>query len=603
MLAKIGSWFKRFDTAVANTTGTQLLSAPVFLAGLLSSTLLRVLGTPFGSGAPFWQQLIEGWFAYLLLWLWIQTLTRWLIHLGSSARYLVVLSVLVGASGRGALVHFFVRQHDAEPVELLAYRMLSSILLVGIVMLLASYALSAMSRQTARLDQLVAYRKVLSDSLEQVNFQLDEWFSDLVAKVRAKLLSELGRRNAHSPGTFSANLKSLIANVVRPVSAELTTSLPPNPRIQDPVFSAQRNLARMVQASSTLSWRTRPVITPLIIGLLSVPSIAVFGNASIIEVFVGFGLLQATGLLITNFIFQKRPHTWSVFQGALLLQLLVLLANVPPAYYTVWRIGFLETRPDAFHSAALILMVGFSFITLLVATVDATLRGVRQIESELNETVSVLRWHLAKTKGEMWRRQQALARVLHGPVQANLTAHSIRIDLEASAATQRELELTAIDETYRAIESLDEVVLATTDFQPDLEKILSGWKGICEVKFQADAGSLAALNSDVSAARILLDLLQEGLGNAVRHGKASEVLATISLVAEDMILVTLTDNGVGLDPDSRPGVGSHHLDALTTGWTIATRGDGKSGARLNFFVPVAARVEPVRQFTESTFLS
>lgn len=602
LLAKISALLGRLDEAVAAAAGRQLLTLPVFLTGLISSTLLRVLGTPFNSEGSLIEQVSIGWLTFGLYWVWIQLVSRALLRLSRWGRYLVVASVLFGAAGRGAMVHLLINDQNREPVELLGYRMLSSVLLVGCLMLLASYALYVMRRQTARLDQLQAYRKTLTESLEQSSVELMGWFASLVESAKLRMRDHLRREAASSKGSFSENLKSLITEVVRPLSSELARAIPPTPKISQPNYSNKHSWATMVRAASTMSWQVRPVLTPVSIGLISIPSVYIFGNASAPEVFLGFGLLQWAGLSIVNWIFSRRPATWSALRGAILLQVLILLANLLPAYYTVWWIGFLERRPDYFHNSAMILTVGFSVVTLLISTVDATSRGVRQSESDLRDTVESLRWHLAKIKGEMWRRQQALARALHGPLQAGMTADSIRIDLEMSPARKLLMEQQAEESTLLAIDSLEIELTEGQVSERDFDAIVDRWRGICEIHISLKDEVRPLLRRDPSAARILLDLLHDALSNSVRHGAASEVKIEVRTHSPDLLHVSVADNGVGLKSEVGEGVGSYHLDVLTTEWTIRNAVSPLKGARLEFLLPVSVEDAPNAQFTESGFL-
>jgi signal transduction histidine kinase len=58
----------------------------------------------------------------------------------------------------------------------------------------------------------------------------------------------------------------------------------------------------------------------------------------------------------------------------------------------------------------------------------------------------------------------------------------------------------------------------------------------------------------------LLRILQEGLSNALKHARASEVSVTIETVTEGLRLC-VTDNGVGFDPgDVSPGKGLHGME-------------------------------------------
>ncbi|MET3697820.1 histidine kinase/DNA gyrase B/HSP90-like ATPase [Bacillus oleivorans] len=78
---------------------------------------------------------------------------------------------------------------------------------------------------------------------------------------------------------------------------------------------------------------------------------------------------------------------------------------------------------------------------------------------------------------------------------------------------------------------------------------------------------------EVAAYRIV----QEGLGNAIRHAQASEILLELAL-KEEMLILQLADNGLGLPKVTRPGVGLASMrersEELGGTFTIMSRIEG-----------------------------
>jgi signal transduction histidine kinase len=326
----------------------------------------------------------------------------------------------------------------------------------------------------------------------------------------------------------------------------------------------------------------------LLIAVVSIPSVLVFGNASAFVAFVGFGGLLALGLLLANSLLWFVTAGWNLLARSLYFLGLLLLASAPPAYFTVWMIGFLDSESADFNRAAVVLTVGFAFVALLVSAVDATRRALIKVEDELERTIEVLRWHLAKTKGEMWQRQLSLARTLHGPIQALMTAHSIRIDL-ASVGEKPALALEALRECRVAIDELGQMGALPTEIEKDITTIRERWSGICEVTTSISNRAKDALRADPISARIVIDLIQDGLSNAVRHGAANRVALTIEVLDDALISVTLADNGVGFTQPVVAGVGSSQLDALSLNWSLL-RVDASTVLR--FTVPFGEFTEP-----------
>ncbi|WP_326541640.1 sensor histidine kinase [Pseudorhodoferax sp.] len=92
----------------------------------------------------------------------------------------------------------------------------------------------------------------------------------------------------------------------------------------------------------------------------------------------------------------------------------------------------------------------------------------------------------------------------------------------------------------------------------------------------------------------LLRILQESLGNALKHARASEIAVTIETVAEGLHL-RVADNGTGFDPDGvRPGKGLHGMEKrarlLGARLTLSSTGHGTV---LELLLPPAAPSAPL----------
>lgn len=323
----------------------------------------------------------------------------------------------------------------------------------------------------------------------------------------------------------------------------------------------------------------------MLISLVATPSVYVFADGTVVPaVFAGFALIFGTGLWLVNQVMSRLSVNLPVLFRLTLFLTLVYLAALPAAYFAIEAIGFGASRRDGFSVSLGVVSIGFALIALTIATADVASRGGRLIERQLEETVNELKWHLAKTKGLMWQKQQTLARALHGPVQALFTAYSIRLDLEADTARQRELATEAIVEGNKIVETLQQVAQSEVDFDADLDKIAQRWRGICEIAVDIEVAARQTLRRDLVAARTVLDLVQDGISNAVRHGSARRVSLMLSLQGSDQVAVVLADNGQGFQDPILPGVGSSQLDSLAISWTLRNL---TPGAELSFSVPVA----------------
>lgn len=115
------------------------------------------------------------------------------------------------------------------------------------------------------------------------------------------------------------------------------------------------------------------------------------------------------------------------------------------------------------------------------------------------------------------------------------------------------------------------------------------WGGIVEIEIESSI-SQAAPGIQVNAVG---DAVEEALANAVRHGHASKINIEMHLTEIGDLACAITDNGVGISVDSRPGLGSAIFESITGGnWSRTARHDGP-GTRLHLVIP-ALELPPER---------
>jgi len=94
------------------------------------------------------------------------------------------------------------------------------------------------------------------------------------------------------------------------------------------------------------------------------------------------------------------------------------------------------------------------------------------------------------------------------------------------------------------------------------------------------------------AAIMVFRLVQESLVNIVKHARATHVRVEVA-VRNDELLITVEDNGVGIDPDRRDAVGSHGLAMMrhrvrSFGGTLDIDSPPQGGTRVRARIPLAA---------------
>ena len=122
---------------------------------------------------------------------------------------------------------------------------------------------------------------------------------------------------------------------------------------------------------------------------------------------------------------------------------------------------------------------------------------------------------------------------------------------------------------------------------------LPHWQSAVQLKFDGSERMLPKTHTGA-----LLMILLEGVGNALRHGKATFVLVKV-VFSEETLTLTIADNGTGVDVDAalaKAETGNHYglanlrRRAEEIGGTIAIESAPFEGATLTVVVPTEGGV-------------
>lgn len=164
------------------------------------------------------------------------------------------------------------------------------------------------------------------------------------------------------------------------------------------------------------------------------------------------------------------------------------------------------------------------------------------------------------------------ARMLHGPVQARLTACALAIDgavatrdIDAYAKALREAHaVLGSPMTSEACAELDRTVDAGT------AQIASLWRGLVSVHRDLEPGT-----GEVSGppAVLVARICEEAVTNAVRHGGATDVLIHVQF-GDGILHISVRDNGTG-PAGGPPGLGTTTIAEATQGrWSLSAVASG-----------------------------
>ena len=401
-----------------------------------------------------------------------------------------------------------------------------------------------------------------------------------------KLSSDLGQ--VHD-GEQIKQLQSLASNLASEIEELL--NLPTQrinyakqaEKIQDLINKKLRPASAALWNGSTLSTPKLSILTLIKISLfeqrLKVVSASLFFSPYI---FIGlngsqgwqFAIIEtmlATFLNIVIFIICElffkngllnRKSTNTLIMGSsFVIPLLTIVYILPNSLF------WIESDATKFFyqlfltSCHITILLGFNLYKLLGQQRSAVLANLEQI-AQGKELFPFSSADLSAA------RDIALARYLHGELQAGLVATSLILE-RAIKTGDTNLANHALRSTVDILNQDHARVSQSRTSSPNarLEKISSGWKGIAEVKITLDwIDDLETL-----VLNDIITLIDEAVSNAIRHAKASSILVTGSRVGENLHFEILSD-GTGMTAKS-VGLGTKLFNELASNLTYSKQGE------------------------------
>lgn len=182
----------------------------------------------------------------------------------------------------------------------------------------------------------------------------------------------------------------------------------------------------------------------------------------------------------------------------------------------------------------------------------------------------------AQVRERTRRGQRRIAKLLHSNVQAELIASA---QLLAHRANKSSDPSSPQDDVTQEVQRLlsaiqDRLVPSAEPAIPAKDRILdltSLWSGMLDVKLETDDEAWVVLDQDQPALDAVIDVVAEGLTNAVRHGNGPQIVVSIAIDSSEVV-VLLTSFG-SLTQGVQPGFGSEILTEATSMWALEAEGD------------------------------
>jgi signal transduction histidine kinase len=249
---------------------------------------------------------------------------------------------------------------------------------------------------------------------------------------------------------------------------------------------------------------------------------------------------------------------------------------------------------EGWASGGQVLFILTPIAALGAAVVAAEDRRRTLGERELQAAVTQAEWSTHRVQQEAWAANRLLARELHGGVQSELTAAALRLEAWSRNPDPQTLDA-VLDQVRHAVDRVNDLMSRgveppPVDVRRALDSICDVWISLARIDIDLRPEVALTLEQDQAAAVTVIEVVRECLGNAIRHGRASQVSIEVAFLAEgvaagDAVALTITDNGVGSSAAAVPGLGSQLLDQICLRWT---RTSTRPGTRVEAVVTLAS---------------
>jgi signal transduction histidine kinase len=282
---------------------------------------------------------------------------------------------------------------------------------------------------------------------------------------------------------------------------------------------------------------------------------------TMLATFLNIAIFIICELLFKNGLLNRKSTNTLIMGSSFVIPLFTIVYILPNSLF--W------TESDAtkffyqlfLTSCHISILLGFNLYKLLGQQRSAVLANLEQI-AQGKELFPISSADLSAA------RDIALARYLHGELQAGLVATSLVLE-RAINAGDTNLANHALRSTVDILKQDHARVSQSRTSSPHarLAKISSGWKGIAEVKITLDwIDDLETL-----VLNDIITLIDEAVSNAIRHAKASSILVTGSRVGDDLHFEILSD-GAGMTAKS-VGLGTKLFNELASNLTYSKQGE------------------------------
>lgn len=451
-----------------------------------------------------------------------------------------------------------------------------------VVLALAALAVDALAEQRHRRNLLVAQRERLDHTRAVITAVINERQQATIQQINRDLTNAIDALDAGSPREAVETLRWTAQELVRPLSHDLATQRDSFTPIVPPGTPLGLDWPGVLRDATT-GHPIPPITFAVVLTALSVVfRITRMGATAGLIATVAIMVALWAGAQFANRVLARLSDRLSTPGRAVAGTIaLILLGFVVAAIE--WLIA-----SDRHSPGSLILAI---WVTVFIGWALALARGVQhqaaRTEAELRAINRELDWEVARANQTQWQQQRALARALHGPVQASVNAAALRLD----AAVRDGSVTPALIQVERDLiaEAVALLPTAIAESTPDIglafRRIQGTWAGICEIDVDAAPTVIENISADPACSGAVADIVTESCANAVRHGHATRITVSITQPnTQRLLFISIDNDGDPLDPTSRAGLGTSVLDDVALEWHLDAQ---PHGTRMTAVLPTS----------------
>lgn len=420
-----------------------------------------------------------------------------------------------------------------------------------------------------RQQELTALEASLDQRIKQTHEELVEQVQDELAPTLAQLRSELDAlaQSADSvPGGAVEEFRKAVADVVRPLSRTLVEPVEPHAVVPERAPQAPPPRAGPIPAAKIVAPGASTVLA-LVLTLLTFANAP--GDYRAAAVPVRLALLSASLWLSLHGVrwIAQKTH-WRATSPVLLGSLAAVYVAVAVLVGSFTR----EVTSGFAWPTAAVPAVAFAFTTLAPWSISAALALqslAQKAELHSAETVAELERLTAVLRRELWHERRRLALTVHGPIQSALVAAAVTMSRPGFSADQIPSLAATLDQ---ALTHIDRSAGPPPPVRAAVRDLAALWVESARVEVETTDEVAEAIDADDALRAVVIEVMREGVSNAIRHGDADSI--DISFVRREIgaITVCVEDDGDGAPNRIEWGLGSAMFDEVALEWHLERMG-------------------------------